>query len=138
MHFHYNFTEEFEAVEGVLCLIADGKKIQLKPAEKLTVAPRISHKFYNPSEETIIFRVKLFPGQPDFENFIKTVFGLVNDGKTWKNQIPKNPLQAAVVFKWGDTHLANYLFRKGEPLLNKLYEKAVKNGIEAELKNKYC
>lgn len=138
MHFHHHFTEEFEAVEGTLYLIAGKEKTQLLPGETLTVEALIRHQFYNPSNKTIVFRVKLFPGQPGFENFIKTTFGLVNDGKTWKNQVPKNLLHAAVLLHWGDTHLTNYFFRKGEPLLRKMYQKAVKKGIEAELKSKYC
>ena len=138
VHFHKNFTEEFEAVEGILHLKANGIKIQLQPGEKLSVQAGISHQFYNPLTENITFRVKLFPGQPGFENFIKATFGLVNDGKTWKNQIPKSIFHSAILLKWGDTHLTNYLFRAGEPLLENVYRFAVKKGIEETLRKTYC
>lgn len=138
LHFHYNFTEEFEAVEGILHLEANGSKIQLQPGEKLSVSPRTAHRFYNPGDENIIFRVKLFPGQPGFEQFIKATFGLINDGKTYRNQIPKSIFHAAILLHWGDTHLTSYAFKVGEPMLKSVYRYAVRKGIEARLYEQYC
>lgn len=138
LHYHLNFTEEFEAVEGLLHLESNGERIQLQPGEKLAVPPGTMHLFSNPSKESIVFRVRLYPGQPGFENFIKAAFGLINDGKSWKNQVPKNIFHAAVLLHWGDTHLPGYAFKFGEPLMQKLYKYAVRNGIDEGLKRKYC
>lgn len=138
VHFHHHFTEEFEAVEGILHLKANKAEIKLQPGEKQAVMPGVAHQFYNPTAESITFRVKLIPGQTDFENFIKATFGLVNDGKTWKNQIPKSIYHTAILLKWGDTHLTNYFIRKGEPMLEKIYQRALKKGIDEELRKKYC
>ncbi len=138
LHFHTRFTEEFEAVEGILHLKANGNDVQLQPGEKLAVPPKITHLFSNPGKESITFRVKLFPGQPDFENFIKAAFGLINDGKTFKNQVPKSIFHAAIILKWGDTHFASYIFKAGEPLMETVYRYAVKKGIDVKLHQKYC
>lgn len=138
LHYHLTFTEEFETLVGNLHLGVGKETIVLRPGERLKVEKKVRHRFYNPSAEPITFRVKLVPGQPGFENFIKATFGLINDGKTTSKQIPKNILHAAVLLKWGDTHLPNFLFKVGEPILNYLYKLAVKNGVEKQLKNNYC
>lgn len=138
LHYHLTFTEEFEALVGNLYLEADKERVVLRPGKKLEVKKRVRHRFYNPSPEPIIFRVRLTPGQLGFEDFIKATFGLINDGKTTSGQIPKNILHSAVLLKWGDTHLPNLLFRIGEPVLNFLYKLAVKTGIEKQLKDEYC
>ncbi|WP_294824345.1 hypothetical protein [uncultured Flavobacterium sp.] len=99
----------------------------------------IAHRFFNNSAEEIIFRVMLRPGQPGFENFLKAMFGLVNDGKTiTKNQVPKNIFHIAVMHNWGDTHLASLPFRIFSPLVKIFYRRAVKLGIEKEILHRYC
>lgn len=137
-HYHLRFTEEFEAVEGLLQLEANGKRILLAQGQRCSVAPRTTHLFMNPSEKSIVFRVRLYPGQPGFENFIKAAFGLINNGKAWKNQVPKNPLHAAVLLQWGDTHLTGYAFRLGTPLMKRLYRYASRSGVEQQLFEDYC
>jgi quercetin dioxygenase-like cupin family protein len=139
IHFHTKFTEEFFAIKGSLGLQSSKKKLLLAPGESLVVSPFTHHKFFNNSTEEIIFRVKLTPGQPDFENFLKAMFGLVNDRKTiTKNQIPKNIYHTAVMFAWGDTHLINPIIKLSKPILYKLYKKAQAKGIEQQLLNRYC
>jgi len=139
LHYHTKFTEEFFAVKGLLGL-QKGKAIAyLKPGESALVPTGHHHRFFNDSPDTIIFRVKLTKGQPDFENFLKVMFGLVNDGKTiTKNQIPRNIYHIAVVFKLGDTHLTNPLFKLFSPLVLLFYKQAVKLGVEKDLLELYC
>jgi len=139
LHYHTKFTEEFTAVTGLLGLQQGKTIVQLKPGESLLVPVGSHHRFFNNSSEPILFRVKLSPGQPDFENFLKAMFGLVNDGRTMtKNQVPKNIYHIAVVFKWGDTHLTHPLFKLFSPLAKLFYKRAVKLGIEQELLERYC
>lgn len=139
LHYHTRFTEEFTAVKGNLGLQLGKKTLYLKPGERALVPVYSHHRFFNNSAETIIFRVKLTKGQPGFENFLKTMFGLVNDGKTvTKNQIPKNIYHIAVAYKWGDTHLTNPVFKIFSPLILLLYKRAVKVGIEKQLLETYC
>ena len=139
LHYHTKFTEEFIAVKGNLGLQYQKQVVHLQPGEKRLVPAGIHHRFFNDSPEEIIFRVVLRPGQPGFENFLKAMFGLVNDGRTiTKNQIPKNIYHIAVMHQWGDTYLTNPLVRWLSPLLKRLYKIAVKRGIERELVEKYC
>jgi mannose-6-phosphate isomerase-like protein (cupin superfamily) len=139
VHYHTKFSEEFFAVKGSLGLQNGRRKVQLSPGQSLMVPVHAHHKFFNDTLEDIVFRVKLTPGQPDFENFLKAMFGLVNDGLTiTKNQVPKKIYHTAVMFAWGDTHLVNPLVKLAAPLLAKLYKKAVAKGVEQDLLNRYC
>ncbi len=139
LHYHTKFTEEFFAVKGNLGLQYQKDVVHLKPAERKLVPIGIPHRFFNDSPEEIIFRVMLRPGQPGFENFLKAMFGLVNDRKTiTKNQIPTNIYHIAVMHNWGDTHLASLAFRIFSPLVKIFYRRAVKLGIDKELMERYC
>src|SRR4051812_21351052 len=70
IHYHTKFTEEFFAIHGLLGLQQGKQKVLLQPGKSLTVPPLAHHKFFNNSNEAIVFRVKLMPGQPNFENFL--------------------------------------------------------------------
>lgn len=139
LHYHTKFTEEFFAIKGQLGLQQGKNTVRLQPGESQLVPIGSSHRFFNDTNAQIIFRVRLTKGQPGFENFLKVMFGLVNDGKTiTKNQIPKNIYHIAVVFVWGDTHLAHPLFRLFTPLVKLFYKRAVKLGIDKKLQEQYC
>ena len=139
LHYHTSFTEEFTAIKGNLGLQLDKKKLYLQPGQSAMVPVYSHHRFFNDTTEPIIFRVKLTSGQPNFENFLKTMFGLVNDGKTvTKNQIPTNIYHIAVAYKWGDTHLTHPAFKLFSPFVLLIYKRAVKLGIEKKLLDLYC
>ena len=132
------FTEQFEPVSGALGVHYLGKEMLLEPGSIFKVPIMDHHRFYNPGDEPIIFRAKLEPGQPGFENFMAALFGLVSDGKTiGKNQIPFNPFYAIILLKWGDTQVDNILFRLFKPLLELLYTLSRKLGYEKKLLHKY-
>lgn len=137
-HFHTQFTEEFIAVKGNLGLLYEKETIYLAPGESRLVPIGVEHRFFNDSSEPIIFRIVLRNGQPGFENFIKALFGLVNDGKTTNNMIPKNPLYGAALLKWGDTHLRNPYFYLFSPFASFAYQIAKITGAEKKLLSKYC
>lgn len=138
VHYHTRFTEEFFAVKGLLGLRYEKDILHLEPGQSRLVPIGIQHRFFNDSDEPIIFRIILRSGQPGFENFIKGLFGLVNDGKTTKSMVPKNPYYAVILLKWGDTHLKNTFFYLFTPFASLVYRLAVKLGREKKLLDKYC
>lgn len=139
VHYHTRFTEEFTAVKGNLGLQYKKQELHLKPGETRLVPIGIPHRFFNDSDEVIVFRVILRPGQPGFEDFLKVMFGLVNDGKTiTKNQIPRNIYHIAVMYEWGDTHLANPFFRLFSPLVTPFYARAIRMGVDKQLLERYA
>lgn len=137
-HYHTRFTEEFVAVEGRLGLLYDKEIVYLEPGRKRLVPIGIEHRFFNDGTKPIRFRIILREGQPGFENFIKSLFGLVNDGKTTKGMIPLNPLYGAALLHWGDTHLKNTYFKVFSPFAKLAYWFSKKMGAENKLLNKYC
>lgn len=137
-HYHTRFTEEFIAVEGKLGLLYEENIFHLEPGESRMIPIGISHRFFNDGDKPIVFRIVLRDGQPGFENFIKALFGLVNDGRTTKTMIPKNPLISAVLLQWGDTHLRNNYFRLLSPFATAAFHLASAIGIERKLVKRYC
>ncbi|PZR21214.1 MAG: cupin [Flavobacterium psychrophilum] len=137
-HYHTRFTEEFIAAEGKLGLLYNKDILYLEPGESRLVPIGIEHRFFNDGSEPIIFKIILRTGQPGFENFIKALFGLVNDGKTTKSMIPKNPLYGATLLHWGDTHLKTLYFRLFTPLAKLAYWLAKRTGTEQRLLDSYC
>lgn len=138
LHYHTRFTEEFIAVKGLLGLQYENDTIHLKPGEARLVPIGLSHRFFNDSNEPIIFRIILRGGQPGFENFIKALFGLVNDGKTTGGMVPHNPFYAATLLVWGDTHINNLFFSIFRPLAAFAYGLGRIMGFEKKLLRKYC
>lgn len=137
LHFHTKFVEEFEAVSGVLGLQVEQDILYLQPNESQIILPNTLHCFFNPSDELISFRVKLTPGQPDFENFIKVIFGLIEDGKTTRQQYPYNVFYSAILFYWSDTHMDNFLFKVSGWVLPLLYWLALKMKMDVHLLERY-
>lgn len=138
VHYHQYFTEQFEPVKGVLGVYYLGKELKLQSGDIFKVPVMDNHRFYNPSNEPIIFRAKLEPGQPGFENFMAALFGLVSDGKTFgKNQIPFNPFYAIILLKWGDTQVDSLFFNVCKPVMMVLYTLSRKLGYEKKLLHKY-
>jgi len=138
LHYHTRFTEEFIAVTGRLGLQYNKQTVYLEPGQKKLVPIGIEHRFFNDGNDPIVFRIILRSGQPGFENFIKTLFGLVNDGKTTKSMIPLNPLYGATLLHWGDTHLKNTYFKVFGPLAAIAYRIAKATGKEKKLLDLYC
>ena len=138
IHYHNRFTEEFEPIEGTLGVHYLGKELRLEPGDTFKIPLKDNHRFYNPTEQPIVFRARLEPGQPGFENFMAALFGLVADGKTFSNnQIPYNPFYAIILLKWGDTQVDSLLFRLLSPMLDVMFSLSRKLGFEKKLLTTY-
>jgi quercetin dioxygenase-like cupin family protein len=138
VHYHKRFTEEFEPIHGTLGVHYLGKELRLKPGDTFKVPVMDNHRFYNPGDAPIVFRARLEPGTPGFENFMAALFGLVSDGKTFgSNQIPYNPFYAVILLKWGDTQVDSLLFRLLSPLMEMVYSLSRKLGYEKKLLQTY-
>ncbi len=138
IHYHKQFTEEFEPVTGTLGVHYLGKELRLQPGDTFKVPVLDNHRFYNPLNTPILFRARLEPGQPGFENFMAALFGLVAAGKTiGSNQIPINPFYAIILLQWGDTQVDSLLFKILSPLLRVMYSLSRKLGYEKKLLQTY-
>jgi quercetin dioxygenase-like cupin family protein len=104
LHRHLAFTETFEGVEGELYVHRAGQELVLGPGEKAVVPPGTVHRFYSEADRPIRFRVEHRPPL-QWEQVLRIGYGLAMDGKVTSKGVPKNFLQAALLFTMSDTYL---------------------------------
>ncbi|EJL46730.1 hypothetical protein BAG01nite_33150 [Brevibacillus agri] len=109
LHYHTELTETFEGISGNLEVKIDGKKIILKPGEKLDIPRDHIHGFYNPSNEFVSFTAEIRPAGT-FESFVRCGYGLDTDGRSFympflKQYLPKNILLLGTLFKMGQFYV---------------------------------
>lgn len=136
-HYHTSFTEEFFPMSGKLGVQVGRKKLSLAPGESAIVHTREHHFFFNPTNETIKFNVRISPANPGFLHSLQIAYGLANDGLTTKKGVPKKIDHLAVLLKLSDTRLTGLLGIISD-LLIKRAGKLEKKGVKNMLIEKYC
>lgn len=139
LHYHKTYSETFTAVHGELGLKLGKSQEQviLKPGESYTVQPMQLHCFFNPGKEELRFNTKITPGHQGFENSLRILYGLAEDGMTDKNSIPKSLSHTAVVVCTSDMNVPGFLTFIF-PLLKWIYKRAQSSGEERRLIARYC
>jgi mannose-6-phosphate isomerase-like protein (cupin superfamily) len=136
LHYHRQFSERFEAVEGELTVkLASGEK-RLKPGESYTVAPGELHTFTNPTEKPVTFLVELRPGHSGFEQALMIGYGLARDGLANAKGLPKSLTHTALLVEMSDSNLPGALSLL-RPLLRYLAAQARHRGLDRELIARY-
>ena len=79
-HYHTEFNESFEVLEGELTVWISGQKTILKAGDKATVKMNLRHKFKNESNQTVKVHIITEPGYEPFEKNIRIMMGLQKDG----------------------------------------------------------
>lgn len=138
LHFHNNFVESFEVLEGILTVKLEKDILHLKAGDAKSVPPNMLHYFKNTSSETVHFITKIEPANQNFEAFLAIMYGLASDGLTNKKGVPKSIWHIGVVVsisetyppKWHPLHWLSFVFA----WLNK---QATKKGVKQELYQKY-
>ena len=138
LHYHKTYAETFNVIEGTLG-VKLGRKVTkfLNPGETFTVQPMSLHSFFNPTNKPIRFVATINPGHEGFENTLRIVYGLAEDGLTDKKSIPKSLTHKAIVACMSDMNIPG-LFTLLYPLLKRIANKARANGEEQKLLDKYC
>ncbi|MDF2190267.1 hypothetical protein [Paraflavitalea sp. CAU 1676] len=136
LHYHTSFTEEFTAIEGTVSIGFGKSNLHLKPGEKALARIDQLHRFYNASNSTIRFEVKLVPGSVEFEKGLAIGYGLATDGLTNKHGIPKKLDHLAVLLDLTNTRLTG-IYGLIIPFLLYRARKARNKGILADLENRY-
>jgi mannose-6-phosphate isomerase-like protein (cupin superfamily) len=79
-HYHTEFNESFDVLEGELSVWNNGQKTILKPGDKATIKKTVHHRFKNESGKTVKVLITTEPGYEPFEKNIKIMMGLQKDG----------------------------------------------------------
>lgn len=137
-HYHKGFTETFTAIEGALGLKLEGNHVKvLQPQETFAVLPNQVHSFFNPGDKEIKFNIKITPGHNGFEESLRILYGLAEDGLTDRKSIPKNITHMAIIGSLSGSYLPGFM-KILSPLFNFIAKRAKKNGLEKALILKYC
>jgi len=137
MHYHKTFAEEFIAVDGILGVDLENKKLRLQPGDTATAEKLQIHRFYNPGNKPIRFLVKISPARQSFEDGLRIAYGLASDNRTNKKGIPKSLTHMSLLFYLTDTGLPGFLSWIGF-FLDWKAKKAIKKGVDQELIRQYC
>ncbi len=138
LHYHKTFTETFTAVEGRVGLKFGGGKLKiLQPGETYSVLPDQAHSFFNPGEKEIKFNIKITPGNKGFENSLRILYGLAEDGLTDKKSIPGSLTHVAIIARLSDSYLPG-IMKLLSPVFNLLAKRAKQRGLEKKLIDSYC
>jgi len=137
LHYHKYVTEKFTAIRGELWVDVGREKIRLQPGESITAPADVVHRFHNPGKRSLIFRIKLTPGQEMFEQGLVIAYGLAAEGRVNKNGIPKNLDHLALLMSMTDTAIPG-LFSIIQPYMKWRGNKAIENGMHYELLKRYC
>lgn len=95
VHLHPRQEECFEIVGGSVGFRIGRRKFVARSGQRLTVAARMPHRFWNAGHGPARFFCEIRPAL-GFETLIETMFSLAVDGRTNRRGMP-NPLQLAVI-----------------------------------------
>ena len=138
LHYHKTHSETFFAIDSEVGVgLKKGKKKILKPGESYTVEPMALHYWFNPTDSEIKFKIEIKPGHEGFENSLRIIYGLAEDGLANKQGIPKSLRHKAIVACMADMNLPGF-FTLIFPVLERIAKKAKNSGIEQKLVVKYC
>lgn len=104
-HRHSAYAETFTARQGTLGLHLDGRELRLQSGETATAPIGSVHRFYNPTDEPVVFEVEIQPGHRGFERGLIVLYGLANDNQTDAQGRPRHPLHLGLFSSLTDTRL---------------------------------
>jgi quercetin dioxygenase-like cupin family protein len=137
LHYHTEFSEAFEVLEGELHVQVGEEYLTLQPGEFAVAQPGEYHRFFSVSDTPTRFRVEIRPGHPGFENALRIGYGLASDGLTDANGLPKRMLDLAYLGKIGGTKAAGLFSLVLTPVAGLLALVAHRKGIDKELEERY-
>lgn len=135
-HYHDSFSETFIGVEGRTGVFINGETLYLESGDVAVAETGDVHYFFNDTDETVTFQVRIEPGSPGFEKALYILYGLANDGKTDEVGTPNDILDTAIFVAYSNTRASGPLSILN-PLFGRLAGKAQRDGVESQLIERY-
>lgn len=136
VHYHNEFSEYYEVLEGELKLQV-GKQIKtLHKGDYVLVPVRTIHRYFNTSNMEVKFKVVIQPGNIGYQVLVSVLNGLARDGKVNRRGLPRNLLIFGYVSVASGSNIPGVMSFL-QPILNWLSKLAVKRGIDKKLLAKY-
>ncbi len=117
--------------------LAGGRKESLQAGETRLVKIGEVHRFFNSGDQPVEFVTLAEPGHAGFENALRIVYGLAEDGLCNRKGIPKDIRHLALFAQMSDTRLAGWM-ALGAPVLRWIAIRSQKQGMERDLLRRYC
>lgn len=138
-HFHTEFNESFEVLEGELAVWNTGKKIILKSGDRTTIKRREHHRFKNESDKEATVTITIEPGYLTFEHNINILRGLQDEGiiEQLSKMTPKMIPVGMIMTELSNTKLVGMtgvMFK----VISLFYNKKKIADRKKELLEKYC
>lgn len=138
-HYHTEFDESFEILEGELTVWNDGQKAVLKAGDKAKIMKTVRHRFKNESGKDVKVLVTLEPGYKPFEQNIRIMMGLQKDGvlEQLSKMTPKMVPVGMILTDLSNTRLVGgvgFMFK----VISLFYNKKKIALRKKELLEKYC
>ena len=140
LHYHQTYAEVFTAVEGQLGvrLGRKGEEHFLEPGQSKVVEKGQVHAFFNPTDGDITFKVELKPGHSGFEQSLRIMYGLAQDGEVNDKGIPTNLKYVGIIARLSEMRSPNLVLTLLEPLILWLGKRGERDGTRDRLVDKYC
>lgn len=136
LHYHYEFSEYYEVLEGELKMQI-GKEIKtLRKGEYVLIPVKVNHRYFNDSNEEVKFKVVIQPGNIGYQLLVAVLNGLARDGRVNRVGLPTNWLIRGYLSVASGSNVPGILSWL-QPLLNWLYKIAMKRGIDKQLLSHY-
>ena len=140
LHYHQTYTEIFTAVNGELGVRLGRKADEqiLQPGQSVVVDKGQIHAFFNPTDTDITFKVELKPGHTGFEQSLRIMYGLANEGEVNAQGMPTNLKYVGVIAHLSEMRSPNFILKLMEPLILWLGRRGERDGTLDELVERYC
>jgi mannose-6-phosphate isomerase-like protein (cupin superfamily) len=106
LHVHTTFTETFQILEGRLDMIVGEPKYPfvLHAGQRRTVPLRAVHRFWNSSDQPVVFEVEVLPARHLAET-LDTLFALANAGGAKADGSPRGLFDLAIIGQLSESYL---------------------------------
>jgi mannose-6-phosphate isomerase-like protein (cupin superfamily) len=103
LHVHTNLDERFEVERGEMLMEVGGRGAwqRLGGGDAVDMPCGTAHSFRNDLDEPVVFLSTVSPGT-GFEKFLRSIYGLANDGRTNAGGMPRDPRALALVLEYAE------------------------------------
>ncbi|SFU55509.1 Mannose-6-phosphate isomerase, cupin superfamily [Pustulibacterium marinum] len=103
LHYHTQIEEKFTVIRGTLSLYLGTEETLLTTKQSAIALPFCSHRFFNNSNEVVIFDVEILQPKQTL-CALKILYGIAEHGKITRDGLPKNKLHLAIALKMMDAY----------------------------------
>jgi len=131
-HYHNEFSEYYEVLEGELNLQIGKKTKMLRQGEYALVPVKVNHSYYNSSGKAVRFKVIIQPGNVGYQLLVAALNGMARDRLVNRSGLPTN------LYVFGFLAVASGSNIPGvksllQPLLRWLYKRAIRKGLDKQI-----